>query len=524
MTATADTIPIERPEPPEGPRETERPLPWLMAETEELPLRFELARRAQSEWCQTPPKERARVLAALADTLLSRKSELVDLIVEENGKPPVEAMAHEIGPSVANVRWLCDHAVSALEPERVAMPWMPHRKAEIRHEPIELALIISPWNFPLSIPLGQVVAGLLAGSAVILKPSEVTPRAGEAIRSLLDDCALPPNLFQVVQGDGRIGERLIDLRPDKVFFTGSLATGRRVMAAAAKHPIPVALELGGVDALIVLEDADLDLASSAAVWGGLMNAGQVCASVERVLVHRSVKDVFLARVLEKVQAVDPVTELGRYTADKQRAVYERHLEDAKKRGLELLSGGHWLGERKLAPTIITGEDEQVAGSLVYREESFGPLVSVRTFRDDAEAVRRHDELWGGLTVSIFSSDEDRAARLAGKLDAGLASINDVAATLHAVPELPWGGVKASGFGRSHGVEGLLEFTVTKVVDRPRGKTGFKRPWWFPYDADQGSLLDAYVRLIGERRLSRKLRASADLVRSALRSMLRAPRR
>jgi succinate-semialdehyde dehydrogenase/glutarate-semialdehyde dehydrogenase len=243
--------------------------------------------------------------------------------------------------------------------------------------------------------------------------------------------------------------------------------------------------------------------------------------VERVLVHESVRENFLRRVADKARALEPAVDLGRVTAEKQRAVYERHLADARARGLDLHCGGAWADDDTLAPTVVDVESGREA--LVYREESFGPLIAVHSFRRDEEAARMHDELWGGLTASIFSRDEARARALADELDAGLVAINDVAATLHAVPELPWGGVGSSGFGRSHGVEGLLEFTWTKVLDTSRVGSAFKRPWWFPYGGPQTEMMSAYTRVVGERKLGRRLRAVADLGRSAVRLLGRHPR-
>jgi succinate-semialdehyde dehydrogenase/glutarate-semialdehyde dehydrogenase len=447
--------------------------------------------------------------------------ELAALIADENGKRPVEAIGHEVGASIANVRWLCERGRGALASEAVWMPSMPHRRARIVREPLGVVLVIAPWNFPLSIPLGQVVAGLLAGNAVIFKPSEVTPRVGAAIEDLLEGCQLPTNLFQLVQGAGEVGAQLLAHRPDKLFFTGSLATGRKVMEAASRFPIPVCLEMGGVDALIVLDDADLEYASSAAVWGAFFNGGQVCASVERLLVHESVRDNFVRRVVDKARALEPAVDLGPITADKQRAVYARHLDDARARGLTIHCGGAMLEPRILAPTVIDVADRRDA--LVWREESFGPLLAVHGFRHDEEAVALHNELWGGLTASVFTASPARAEAIAAQLDAGLVAVNDVAATLHAVAELPWGGVGSSGFGRSHGVEGLREFCRTKVVDSARAGERFKRPWWFPYGGLQTEMISAYTRLVGERSAGRRAWAALDLGRSALRLLGRHPR-
>jgi len=498
------------------------PPTWLMASADLDTLRLQNARAAQREWAQVSPQQRARQLSRVADALLAREDELVALIQRENGKQPVEALGHEVGASVANIRWLCRSGPDALAPHPVSIAEMPHRRATQAPQPWGLVLVISPWNFPLSIPLGQVIAGLLAGNAVILKPSEITPEIGSVIESLLAPAALPAGLFNVVLGDGQVGASLIAARPDKVFFTGSMATGRKVMRAAAAHPIPVCLELGGVDAMIVLDDADLDLASSAAVWGGFFNGGQVCASVERLLVAESVREAFVSRVVAKAQALEPATDLGRITAPKQREIYDRHLQDARDRGLQIRCGGEYVGPDTLTPTVIDGPG--IEASAVYREETFGPIIAAAGFRSDNDAIARHNALWGGLTVSIFSADERRATAMAQRLDAGLVSVNDVAATLHALPQLPWGGVGSSGFGRSHGIEGLLEFTWPKIIETPRaGHLGFKRPWWFPYGADQTELMRQHGRLLGATNVRDGARAAAAMGKSFVKLMLGAPR-
>jgi acyl-CoA reductase-like NAD-dependent aldehyde dehydrogenase len=506
--------------------EEQRPS-WLLSRDGEMSLRFRVGRDAQSAWAKLPVDERCRRLGLVAAAILARREEIADLIVDENGKPRVEAIGHEIASSLDVIRWTCANAPSVLREERVFLPFSPHRAPILAHQPFGLVVVISPWNFPLSIPVGQVVAALAAGNAVILKPSEHTPRIGALVGSLFEAAHLPPNLLQVVRGDGAVGAELVDARPEKVFFTGSVATGRKVMAACARFPVPVSLELGGIDALIVCEDADLELATSAALWGAFMNTGQVCASVERILVHASVRDRFVGRLVQKMERIDPDRDLGRVTMPRQGQTYERHLADAVKRGLQVLSGGKWLSEGKYAPTLVAGE--HIETSDVYRDESFGPIAAIATFRDDAEAIRKHDDTPYGLTASVFTSDLDRGERIARSLSAGLVSVNDVAATLHAFGALPWGGRGESGFGRSHGAAGLLECTWPKVVDVPRRVAGMdplggvKRPWWFPYDADQLTMMGAFAQAVGEKTLRGKAAALARVPGPLLASLKRAPR-
>jgi len=476
------------------------------------------ARAASQRWGQQSLRNRAARLRRLLGELDRRADELAELIADENGKPNVEAIAHEVLPSVSHVRWLCEHGPRILAPSPRALPWMPVRTAHVHRRAHGVVLVISPWNLPLAIPFSQVTAALLGGNAVVLKPSEVTPRVGAAIAELLAVCDLPADLFTLVQGDGGTGAALIDARPDKVFFTGSVPTGRRVMAAASAHPIPVSLELGGVDALLVLEDADLELASSAAAWGATCNTGQVCASVERVLVHRSVADEFRQRLEDKLDRIGP-SDLGRATLDRQADVWRAHLADAQKRDLAV-HGGSWLRAGTLSPTLVSGEGTRE--SAVWNEESFGPLVALLPFDDDDEAVALHDSTPYGLTASVFSADVPRATALAGRLRCGLVSVNDVGATLYGHAELPWGGVGDSGFGRSHGEEGLLETTWTQVVERGR-IAEIKKPWWYPYGPEQRRMFRQYVRAVATDHLPTRARALARLSGHAARLFSEAPR-
>lgn len=495
---------------------------WLLSPLSELALRYQQARCAQQLWAELSVRERLRRLAPLTRILLDRSDDLCQLIHQENGKPLVEAVAHEILPCVEILRFLEQTAARTLRSQRVFIPWMLHRTATVHRQPHGVVTVISPWNMPLSIPFGQVLSCLVAGNAVVLKPSEVTPRVGETIGRLLAECKLPPNLFSVVQGDGAVGAQLIAARPDKVIFTGSVATGRRVMAAAAEHPIPVCLELGGVDAMIVCEDGDLDIASSAAVWGSNFNGGQVCASVERLIVHESVRNALLQQVRQKMARLEPRTDLGRITAARQREVYDRHLADAKERQLDFVHGGDYLQGDCLMPTLIAGDG--VEDAAVYREESFGPIVAVTTFREDGEAVRKHNNTPFGLTASVFSKSKARAEGLAKALRVGLVSINDIGATLHAFGELPWGGVGESGFGRSHGSDGLLDATWPKVIEQTRqGLAEFKRPWWYPYDNNQREMLGLYAELIGAHGVRKRLAMLAGTGRRMVRMMARLPR-
>jgi len=523
----ADAPPVDAPpvdaHPVDAPAVAAEPATdWLYAAEPESPLRLRLARQAQRGWADLGVQGRARRLLHAVDVMTARMEEIVDVIVAENGKPRVEAIGHEVGSAIANLRWLCARAPELLGSKSVPLKWMPNRSCEVSLEAFGVVLVISPWNFPFSIPFGQVVAALVAGNAVVLKPSEETPLVGDLIASVLAECGLPQNVFTVVQGDGAAGAALVDARPDKIFFTGSVATGRAVMRAAAAHPVPVCLELGGIDALVVCDDADLELAASAAAWGATFNGGQVCASVERLLVHESVSQRFSDLLTHKLAQIDAGRDMGTITADKQKLVYDRHLEDTKAHDVTALAGGAYESERRLRPTLIVGKD--IESSAVWREETFGPVVAMATFRNDDEAIRKHNDSHFGLTASVFSRSRSRATRLAEGLRVGLVSINDVAATLHAFGELPWGGVGESGFGRSHGTEGLLEFVRPKVVERTRRfLPEFKRPWWFPYGPQQQELMGLFVKATATRSTRERVALLAKVGARAARLLVDTPR-
>ncbi|WP_405495442.1 aldehyde dehydrogenase family protein [Nocardia sp. NBC_00511] len=451
---------------------------------------LERARAVQAAWGARSVADRVAVLAGLPQLLFDNLERLTAVISGENGKPRAEAVAHELVPAIALARHHLDSAEAVLGPQRIPTPIAPYRKAIRVHRPYGVVVAIAPWNLPFLIPFSQVLPALIAGNAVILKPSELTPGVAEALVEVIAATGLPSGVLQLAVGDGSLGAELVAGQPDKVLFTGSVATGRAVMAAAARFPIPVGLELGGVDAAIVLDDADLEFTTSAVAWGATFNGGQACCSIERVLVHESLHDVFVARLDDKLRRIDTRRDLAPAIDERQQRIWRRHLEAAAECGLDV-SGGAPLPNRRCAPAVISGDT--VTESVVWQEETFGPVVAVAAFKDDEHALALHNASEYGLTASVFSADVPRARALAARLRAGAVAINDVAATLYSTPELPWGGVGLSGFGRSHGVDALLDTSWTQVIDLPRGPAfGPKRPWWYPY----GPELEDAMRALG----------------------------
>jgi acyl-CoA reductase-like NAD-dependent aldehyde dehydrogenase len=358
-------------------------------------------------------------------------------------------------------------------------------------EPYGVVGVIAPWNYPFLLSMNPVMTALFAGNAAVLKPSEYSPYSGLLVEDLARDANLPEGLVQVVIGGGPTGEALVRSGVDKVFFTGGTETGRRVMAAAAESLTPVALELGGKDAAIVLEDADLERTARGIVWGAFQNAGQTCLSVERVFVVEGIYDAFVRQVLAEVRRLRAGStagvDVGPITTPEQLLKLETQLQDAVEGGATVLAGGTRTdpASNVFLPTVLTDVE---AHARLLREESFGPFLPVLRVKDSEEAVRRANETSFGLSASVWTGDRRRGEVVARRIRAGGVCVNDVM-THYAVPGLPFGGVGESGFGRSKGLEGIAELTRTRSI--LVGRWGLARePWWFPYSKATETLVRA----------------------------------
>lgn len=441
------------------------------------------ARAAFPRWRDTSIAERLEVVDRLLRKLGDHADRYADIISKDTGKPRVEAINTELSVvGIALKRYRTTAPSILARKKQPAQLAFPGKTAFIEHFPMGVIGVISPWNFPFQLSVMPMVSALIAGNAVVLKPSEVTPLVGELAREWFDGVGLPDGLVGVVQGDGSTGAALTESDIDKIFFTGSVATGRRVMAAAAKRPIPVELELGGKDAFIVCDDAPLERAARAAVWGGFVNCGQACVSVERVFVEAPVYDRFVELVKEELKNVtvggpDEEADMGPMTFPKQLEIVERHVKDAIDRGARVISGGARLARPGTfyGPTVLLDVTEDME---IYREETFGPVLPIVKVKDWREAVKLANHHQYGLSGSVWTRDIDKGLRLASMLECGQVMINEV---LQGVghPDLPFGGVKNSGIGRYHGAEGLLTFTHTKGILLDRGFLK-SEPFWFPY--------------------------------------------
>ena len=472
---------------------------------EDLPKIFERAKTAQFIWGTLSLKQRISRLFILRETLLNHVDELSALITKENGKPGFESLISDLLPTVELISYFAKKGPRILKDHRIRIcnPILQHRVSYLNYWPLGVVVVISPWNFPFFLPMGEIVMALLAGNAVVFKPSEVTPLIGQKIQDLFDESGFPPNILQTVVGDGSAGAAMIEQRPAKIFFTGSVETGKKIMAAAAKYLIPVNLELGGKDAMIVLPDADLDYATSAALWGGFSNSGQVCASTERLIIHESIAEPFLKLLKEKIGKLrhgspQSETDLGVITYEKQKAVYEQQIQEAKEKGAVFITGGEFNENKTfLKPTLVTGPN--IESLQIYQNETFGPVIAVTKFKSVAEAVQKANQSRYGLLASVISQNPVLAEEVARQLEVGTVTINEVAYTA-AIPETPWGGVKDSGFGKKHSAAGLLEFVNARHIHKPRSRHFvFKSLWWFPYSPFQ---YETFRRLFALYRKSR----------------------
>lgn len=455
------------------------------------------AKAAAPGWRALSFQARGALLLRARDVLLSEAAEVARLITREQGKPPAEAQAAEIFPSLETLKHLAHHAEAALRDEPVVSDvlLLAHKDARVTYEPFGVVLVITPWNYPLFMALSTVAAALAAGNTVVLKPAPATTLVGLKLGEIFKKAGLPDGVLSVVAVDDRLAPALVeDPRVGKVVFIGSVGTGRKVMTSAAKNVTPVLLELGGKDPAIVCRDADLDRAAQGIVWGAFMNSGQTCVSVERVYVEAPVAEAFVAKVLEetrKLRQGDPLAaevELGPMTLESQRAIVESHVADALARGAKAETGGARPAGPGFfyPPTVLTHVDH---GMRAMREETFGPLLPIMVVADLDEAVRLANDSEYGLTASGWTRDATIAARLQRELHAGVVTINDCVSSL-AEPGAPYGGMGQSGFGRSHGVLGLRAMTQSKFVSRDRSR----RPmaWWYPY----GAGFDAFMSAAG----------------------------
>src|SRR6266581_4356019 len=489
----------------------------------QLPEIISRARIAQSVWAKLPIRNRCEKLRGLRDRIMASRKELADAVVRESGKPRVEALFADIFVALDSAEYWSRNAASALRTRRV-----PHhstaakaKRGYLAYDPLGVIAIISSWNYPLAIPLSQIIPAVAVGNAVVCKTSDFTPQCGALIEKLFIDAGFPNDLVKIVQGGGEVGQALIDASPDKVLFTGSVATGRRVAEACAKRLIPSVLELGGKDAMIVLADADLEVVSSAAVWGSYTNCGQVCLSVERLFVEQPAAERFITLCVEKTKKLrlgsgsDPTTDVGPLIRPEHVRRMIDLLDDAVSRGANVPCGGSArpeLGPNFFEPTVIVGVDSSMR---LFQEETFGPILAIQVVRDAKQAITQANDSPFALAASIWTKNKARGMALATELRAGAVMVND-AISYFGIAEAPHGGCGASGWGRTHGKAGLLEMVQLKYVDVDR-LPHREKPWWYRYGADLERAADAFLQFEFGAGLSARIRNARGALKTFFRS-------
>jgi acyl-CoA reductase-like NAD-dependent aldehyde dehydrogenase len=478
----------------------------------------ERARRAQKDWAKLDYSERGAYILRARDIALGAMDEIAELVSNEMGKPAAEAISMEIVPTLDLMTYFARRTRQLLRPRKIDIGQygLIGRSSRIIYHPLGVVGIISPWNFPWAIPLGEVVMALMAGNSVVLKPSELTPLTGLKIGEVFRRAGLPEGLLEIVTGDGTTGAALVEADVNKIMFTGSVQTGKRVAEAAARRLIPVVLELGGKDPMIVLEDADISMAASGAVWGAFANAGQACASVERCYVHEGVAEKFIKQVVAETKNLRQQfigenngerTDIGAMSSEMQLKTVERHVNEAREKGAQILTGGERANNEHghfFPPTVLTDVNHEMT---IMREETFGPVLPVMTFKTEDEVIRLANDSVFGLTASVWTGDTRRGQRIAERIEAGTVTINEVLYT-HGIAQTPWGGVKQSGIGRTHGRAGLLELVAPQHIHVNRFAR-IRDLWWFPYTPRGEQAFRALARHFASRspvQLSRSLPA------------------
>ena len=450
----------------------------VCANAEDVAQAIAVARKAQPEWAATPIRERAKIAARALELVLERQDEIIDVVVGETGKARTDAMSMEIFSVADSLCYYAKHAEEFLKPRKRRVHGILGIAKQLRilYKPLGVVGLITPWNGPFVLVMNQAVQALLAGNTVVAKGSEVTPYSARLAESILRDAGLPDGVLQVLLGDGETGAAIVRGGVDKVSFTGSVATGRKVAEACASQLIPCTLELGGNDAMIVCADADLDRAADGAWLGSCMNTGHYCCGTERIYVVEAVYDEFLRLVLDKGQHLRQGSEhgweedVGAVFWDRQMTIIDAHVEDARATGATIHMGGRRnpdLPGLYCEPTVMTEVDNRMD---IMRLETFGPILCIQKVATEQEALQLANDSEFGLNGNVWTKDKEKGYRLASAIDTGSCSVNDMAVS-YGIPAAPFGGRKQSGVGQVNGKKGMRGYCheMPIVIDRFGGK-------------------------------------------------------
>lgn len=488
------------------------------AELEEI---ISKARVAQKEWAETPLKIRTKKVLQIRNFLVNNIDKLSEIISRDNGKVRVDALTTEVLPAAMAVTYYCKKAAKYLKKKKFGPGniFLVNKRGTLSREPYGVVGIISPWNYPFSIPFSDVIVGLLAGNSVILKTASETQIVGQALNKAVQSAGLPENIFRFINMRGsEAGNAFIELGIDKLFFTGSVPAGKTLMRKCSENLTPLSLELGGNDPMIVREDANLYRAAKGAIWGGFQNSGQSCGGVERVYVHHSVYKQFLGILNDEVaklridRDIDFNVDIGCMTTKKQKDLVQAHISEALQRGAKIESTGGMPEDLNktnfLKPVVLSNVDHEM---LVMKEETFGPVITVMNYKTDEEAIKLANDSELGLTASVWGRNSRKARKVAEKLNAGAITINDHLMS-HGLPAFPWGGYKESGGSRSHGEFAFHEMTQSKIIVNDILPGVQKNLWWHPYNEELYDGLKGIVEFLYAKKTILKARGFRNLLR------------
>jgi len=472
--------------------------------SEEISTIMTQAKIAQSKWKETTLKERVELMHRVADVVIQQQERIMEVVMRETGKPEQEAMSMEVFSAVDSLVFYAKRAEKWLSDKKIKMhgPMQFLKKTIITYKPRGVVVVITPWNGPFILSINPVIQAILCGNSVVLKPSEVTPMSGALVQEIFALAEAPQHLVQIVIGDGETGAELIDQGPDKISFTGSVATGKKIAAKCGEMLIPFSLELGGKDAMIVCSDADVKDAASGAVVGSCMNAGQYCCGTERIYVMDDIYDEFVSEVVliteSLIQSNDCKGDVGPTFWDKQVDIIEDHVKDAIDKGAKVLVGGKRNPNYEglyFEPTVLIEVTHEMK---IMKDETFGPIISIMKVQSEEEALILANQSHYGLNGNVWTKDLVKGQKLAKSIETGACSVNDMAMS-YGVNEVPFGGVKESGLGVVNGKEGLLAYAHAMPII-----IGKKSASAYPYTDKSFKQLQGAIKIFWGNKIVRKL--------------------
>lgn len=478
------------------------------ATPEDVRSAVERARKAQSDWAKRSIEERAEVMWRLNDEFVNRQDEIIEAVIEETGKTRTDAIAMEVFSVCDAITYYAKNAKKFLAPEKRRVHGLMGfaKRLKLVYRPLGVVGLITPWNGPVCLAANPMVQAVLAGNAVVHKPSEVTPFSANVLKSFTEAAGFPTDLYQVVQGDGQTGAALLDAGVDKISFTGSVATGRKVGETCARNLIPFTLELGGKDAMIVCADADIDRAAQGALQGSYMNTGHYCCGTERIYVVDEVYDRFVEKVVAGAkqlrQSDTGESDVGAVFWDKQMAIIEDHMQEAVAKGAKVLVGGGRNPELKglyFQPTVVTDVTHDMQ---LMRKETFGPIVAIMKVRDEDEALALANDSEYGLNGNVWTTDREKGERLAAAMQTGGVCLNDMAIT-YGLHDAPFGGVKSSGIGQVNGPVGIRGYCHLLPISADKKGKG-PMQGGYPYTRKSEDGMQKMIRMYFGTRLGRWL--------------------